>query len=84
MIQIALHRTLSWVIACSVVRQCERRDTSHGWRDKSADVRRAHVVGWVEIFRRCVKWLAVASRRNVNKIKSKDAIALLEDIVTPS
>ena len=45
MIPIALHRSLSWVIACSDVRQCERGDTSHGWRDKSADVRRADVAG---------------------------------------
>ncbi len=48
MIPIALHRTLSWVIECSDVRQSERGDTSHGWRDKSADCRRAHVVGWIE------------------------------------
>lgn len=46
MIPIALHRTLSWVIACSDVRQWERGDTSHGWQDKSPDIRRGHVVGW--------------------------------------
>jgi hypothetical protein len=39
MIPIALHRSLSWVIACSDVRQCERGDTSHGWQDKSRKVR---------------------------------------------
>ena len=43
MIQIAVHRSLSWVIECSEVGQ---GDTSHGWQGKSADVRRAHVVGW--------------------------------------
>ena len=45
MIAIALHRTLSWVIACLDVRQWERGDTSRGLRDKSADVRRADMAG---------------------------------------
>jgi hypothetical protein len=45
MIEIALHRSLSRDIACSDVRQWERGDTSHGWRDKSADVRRADMAG---------------------------------------
>ena len=51
MIQIVLHRRLSLVIACSDGTQWERGDTSHGWQGKSADVRRAHVVGWIEHFR---------------------------------
>jgi hypothetical protein len=46
MIQIVLHRNLSWIIACSDVGQPEQGGTSHGWQGKSADVRRAHVVGW--------------------------------------
>ena len=50
MIPIALHRTLSWVIAVSDVRQWERGDTSQGWQDKSPDFRRGHVVGWIEGF----------------------------------
>ena len=48
MIQIVLHRRLSLIIACSDEMQWEWRDTSHGWQGKSADVRRAHVVGWIE------------------------------------
>ena len=51
MIQIALHRGFSWVVACSEVRQWERGDTGHGWQGKSADIRRPHVVGWIEHFR---------------------------------
>ena len=47
MIGIALDRTLSRVIACSDVRQAEQGDTSHGRQGKSADVRRADVVGGV-------------------------------------
>ena len=50
MIQIVLHRSLSWVIACSDGMQWEWGDTSHGWQDKSADDCRAHVVGWMAIF----------------------------------
>jgi hypothetical protein len=53
MIQIVLHRILSLVIACSDGMQWEQGDTSHGWQGKSADVRRAHVVGWIEHFRYC-------------------------------
>lgn len=50
MIQIGLHRSQSWMIACSDGMQWERGDTSHGWQDKSADGCRAHVVGWIGIF----------------------------------
>jgi hypothetical protein len=78
MIPIALHRSLSWVIACSGVRQWERRDTSHGWRDKSAGVRRAHVVGWTELLRRCTRCRAGAFHGNTNEIKMCGAIALFE------
>ena len=46
MSQIALHRSLSWMTACSDMRQSEQADTGHGWQGKSADLRRAHVVGW--------------------------------------
>jgi len=50
MIQIVLHRSLSLVIACSVVRQWKQGDIDHGWQDKSPDLRRGHVVGWIECF----------------------------------
>jgi hypothetical protein len=48
MIQIALHRSLSGNIAPSDARQGEHGQTSRGWQGKSADIRRAHVVGWIE------------------------------------
>jgi hypothetical protein len=67
MIQIALHRSLSWVIACSDVRQWERGDTSHGWQDKSADCRRAIVVGGVEVRGHRVNWGAVAFHETLRK-----------------
>jgi hypothetical protein len=50
MIQIVLHRSLLLVIACSDGVQWERGDTSHGWQDKSPDIRPGHVVGWIESF----------------------------------
>ena len=50
MIQIVLHRNLSLVIACSDGMRWVRGDTSHGWQDKSPDLRLGHVVGWIESF----------------------------------
>lgn len=43
MIEIALHRTPSRRVACFDVRQLGQGDISRGWRDKSADCRRAFV-----------------------------------------
>src|SRR5882724_11141148 len=74
MIQIVLNRSLSLVIACSDGIQWERGDTSHRWRDKSADVRRAHVVGWVGVLRRCTGHPTGASHGNTNVIKLCSAI----------
>jgi hypothetical protein len=50
MIQIMLHRSLSLVIACFDGMEWERGETSHGWQDKSPDLRLGHVVGWIEIW----------------------------------
>jgi hypothetical protein len=50
MIQTVLHRNFSLVIAWSDGMQWVRGDTSHGWQDKSPDVRPGHVVGWIESF----------------------------------
>ena len=55
MIQIALHRSLSAPIVRSDVRQGEEAQTSHGWRDKSTDIRRVHVVVGVGVIRRRMK-----------------------------
>jgi hypothetical protein len=55
MIEIALRRSLSWVIACPDVRRWERGDTSHGRQDKSRKVR---TVGLV---RNSVKFRLVAN-----------------------
>jgi hypothetical protein len=50
MIQTVLYRNFSLVIARSDGMQWVRGDTSHGWQDKSPDVRPGHVVGWIESF----------------------------------
>ena len=47
MIEIALNRSLSWVIASFGVRLWGQRDISHGRQGKSADVCRADVAGGV-------------------------------------
>jgi len=83
MIEMAFYRSLSWVIACSDVRQWEQGDTSHGWQDKSADVRRAHVVGWVGVLRCCINSPASASDVNTNEIRACDAVAPCETLVLP-
>ena len=83
MTQSAFHRILSWIIACSDVRQWGQGDTSRGLRDKSADVRRAHVVGWTELSRRCTNCPAGASRGNTNEIRARAAIAPSETLVLP-
>jgi len=81
MIRIVLHRSLSLVIACSDGMQWERGDTSHGWQDKSADVRRAHVVGWTELSRRCAGYSAGASHGNTNEIRACAAVAPCDTLV---
>ena len=75
MIEIALHRSLSWNAARSDVRQEEQGVTCHGWRDKSADFRRAHLVGWVGVLRCCGSLSTGASHENANEIKTRSAIA---------
>jgi hypothetical protein len=72
MIWIAFHRSPSWIVACSDVRLWERGDTSHGWQDKSADVRRAHVVGWIESFGHCDKSACWRPHRKVQRIQRSE------------
>ena len=50
MIGIALHRSLSWTVACSVLGQLVEENTIHGRQGKSAAFGRAHVVGWISCF----------------------------------
>jgi hypothetical protein len=47
MIEIALRRGLSEVVASSRVTTREQGKTDRGWRDKSADARRADMAGGV-------------------------------------
>ncbi len=50
MIEIALRRSFSGVIARSAASRQVLGGASQGWQDKSADLGRAHVIGWVGIF----------------------------------
>ena len=84
MIGFALRRGLSRRIACFVAKGWKQGEISHGSRDKSADVCRAHVVGWVELSRRHTKCLTGASGENTNEITARNAIALVETSVLRS
>jgi hypothetical protein len=86
MIQIALHRDLSWIIACSDVRQGEQGKISHGWQGKSADVRRAHVVGWVGHFRHwdnSARWLSRNKAQRFQGSKCHLLISCFTDVERP-
>jgi hypothetical protein len=69
MIQIVLHRSLSLVIACSDGMQWVRGDTSHGWQDKSPDIRLGHVVGWIESLGHWARGACWRSHRKVQRIQ---------------
>lgn len=84
MSKIVLRRIPSRIIACFDVSQWERGDISRGLRDKSADVCRAHVVGWAELSRRHTRHLTGASRGNTNEIRARDAGALVKTLVFSS
>jgi hypothetical protein len=81
MIGFALRRRLSRNIACFAARGWKQGEVSHGLRDKSADVCRAHVVGWVGVLRRCTRCLAVALQGNNNDISGRSAVALVEMLI---
>jgi hypothetical protein len=69
MIQTVLRRNLSLVIAWSDGMQWVRGDTSHGWQDKSPDIRLGHVVGWIEGFGHWGRGACWRSYRKVQRIQ---------------
>ena len=69
MIQTVLHRNSSLVIGFSDGMQWERGDTSHGWQDKSPDLRLGHVVGWIESFGHPGRGACWRSHRKVQRIQ---------------
>ena len=78
MIEIVLHRSLSRNLACSDVRECGLGDISHGRQGKSADVRRADVVGRAGGFEAPQQWpLLALSPKLSSEIKAASAIASL-------
>ena len=81
---IKIHRSLSWIIAFFDVRQWEWGDTSHGWRDKSADCRRAHVVGRVDVLNAITNGHAGASFQSLKQIKASGAVGLRELVARAS
>lgn len=81
MIKVALNRTASRPVARFDVRQFGQMDFSHGLRDKSADVCRAHVVGWSQYLRCSRNSPAGASSQSAKEIKVPSAIADVEPIL---
>lgn len=84
MIGFALRRGLSRRIACFVAKGWKQGEISHGSQDKSADCRRAHVVGWVGVSRSYGNLSTAASHGSANGIKAFPAIALWKTSVLPS
>ena len=73
MIQTVLRGNLSLVIAWSDRMQWVRGDTSHGWQDKSPDLRLGHVAGWIEGFGhrgRAACWRTHRKVQRIQRIKS--------------
>ena len=53
----------------------EQGDADRRWQDKSADVCRAHMVGWIEVLRRSQQSCAGASAAKFNSFNAASAIA---------
>ena len=69
----------SWTVG---IRDREATKDKRGWRDKSADVCRAHVVGWFAIFVHGANWTDGAPRQDVNKINTPNASMRREIVLT--
>jgi hypothetical protein len=77
-------RRLSRSIACFEARGWKQGEVSRGLLDKSAAVRRAHVVGCFEVSRSCDVSSAGASDESANEINAPAAIAFSEASALPS
>ena len=78
MIQIAVHRSLSWDIAYSDVVWWEAGVTRHRWQDKSADCGRAHVVGWASVLRMRILTTAGAGFELTSNCNIPSAVPLVD------
>jgi hypothetical protein len=74
MIQTVLYRNFSLVIARSDGMQWVRGDTSHGWQDKSPDVRPGHVVGGLRVLGIGAGLPAGAAIAKLNEFNTSSAI----------
>jgi hypothetical protein len=84
MISFAVCRVVSCRIAGSEWKQGRLGEAGEGLRDKSADVRRAHVVGWYQDLRSNRRSPAGASDGISREIKPSSAIAhFQQDLIGP-
>ena len=74
MIQIIFRRGLSQIVACLGGGELRSEQVCHGLRDKSADCRQAHVVGWLRVFGVTMNSPAGASSQVRNQIKAPCAV----------
>ena len=76
MIQIMFRRGLSQISACLDGGELRPEEVHHGLRDKSADYRRAHVVGWFHFLGVTRHRPAGLSCQMLKQIKASCAVGL--------
>lgn len=62
------------IVANPIVTDRMQGEGNRGWQDKSADVCRAQMVGWIEVLRRPQQRGAGASAAKSNPINAQSAI----------
>jgi hypothetical protein len=63
------------IVANPIVVGRAQGKANRGWQDKSADVCRAHMVGWMEVLRCSQQFCAGASATKFNSFNAASAIA---------
>ena len=80
MIEIALRRTESKIVAILTAKGWKQGEVDRRWQDKSADGCRAHVVGWVEILANTGNGAAGAGATNLKDFNDRSAVARAANI----
>lgn len=69
------NRKVAPIMASPIVQGRAQGEGNRGWQDKSADVCRAHMVGWIEVLRRPQQCGAGATAAKYNSINVQAAVA---------
>lgn len=78
------NRNVGPIVTSPIVEGRPQGETDRGWRDKSADVCRAHVVGGVRILAHGANYADGASFQKANVINVPTASMRLAIVPTPS